>query len=106
MNYKLAKDGITPVGSYPKGKSFYGALDMSGNVMEWVRDWYQNNYYSSQGPWVDPAGPAAGSYGITKGGAWISHADYRVRAAARYGYDRKTRLGANGFRCAVEARKN
>ena len=104
LNYKLAKSGPMPVGSYPKGKSPYGALDMAGNVMEWVQDWYKNDYYKSQGSWLDPTGPAAGTYGITKGGAWISHADYRVRAAARYGYNRKTRLGANGFRCAVEAR--
>jgi eukaryotic-like serine/threonine-protein kinase len=105
LNYKLNKGGILPVGSYPKGKSFYGALDMAGNVMEWVRDLYQSDYYASQAVWNDPQGPASGSYGVTKGGAWISHADYRVRSAARYGYDRHTRLGANGFRCAVDAGK-
>jgi len=105
LNYKLQKEGITPVGSYPEGKSYYGAMDMAGNVMEWVWDYYQNNYYQSKTEWGDPMGPTSGSYGITKGGAWISHADYRVRSAARYGYDRKTRLGANGFRCAVDARK-
>jgi formylglycine-generating enzyme required for sulfatase activity len=105
LNYKLNKGGIMPVGSYPKGKSFYGALDMAGNVMEWVGDTYLNSYYASQDVWNNPQGPATGSYGVTKGGAWISHGDYRVRSAARYGYDRKTRLGANGFRCAVDGGK-
>ena len=29
-----------PVGSYPKGASWVGALDMAGNAMEWVADWW------------------------------------------------------------------
>ncbi len=29
------------VGSYPLGASPYGALDMAGNVWEWVNDWWQ-----------------------------------------------------------------
>ncbi len=31
--------GSAPVGSYPEGASPYGALDMAGNVEEWVDDW-------------------------------------------------------------------
>ena len=34
------------VGSYPLGASPYGALDMAGNVWEWVNDWWQSDYYS------------------------------------------------------------
>lgn len=29
----------SPVGSYEKGKSPYGAMDMAGNVWEWVNTW-------------------------------------------------------------------
>ena len=35
-----------PVGSYPSGASPYGALDMAGNVWEWVSDLYDQQYYS------------------------------------------------------------
>jgi len=38
--------GLRPVGSYPEGASFYGVMDMIGNVSEWVFDWYNWGDYS------------------------------------------------------------
>ena len=57
------------VGSYPAGASPYGALDMAGNVWEWVNDWYDGSYYSSS-PGSNPPGPATGSYRVLRGGDW------------------------------------
>lgn len=50
-----------PVGSHPQGASPYGVLDMAGNVSEWVRDYFQEDYYSSSTD-EDPQGPETGYY--------------------------------------------
>jgi formylglycine-generating enzyme required for sulfatase activity len=58
-----------PVGSYPNGASPYEALDMAGNVWEWVADWYDEGYYS-QSPGRNPPGPDSGEYRVLRGGSW------------------------------------
>ena len=64
---ELFDDGYkitAPAGSYPDGASWAGALDMSGNVREWVNDWYGKNYYSilyadyGENPVPNPVGPS------------------------------------------------
>ncbi len=35
----VEKTGMKPVGSYPSGACWIGAVDVAGNVMEWVQDW-------------------------------------------------------------------
>jgi len=61
--------GPVAVGSYAEGASWVGALDMSGNAMEWVADWWSRSYYS-EGVRDDPTGPETGSIKIEKGGWW------------------------------------
>ena len=65
-----------PVGE--KRANAFGLYDMLGNVWEWVKDWYDENYLltiSSQ----DPAGPTSGKLHVLRGGSWISVAgDVRV----------------------------
>ena len=48
-----------PVGSFPGGASWCGALDMAGNVCQWCSDWYDSGYYAHSDP-VDPRGPDRG----------------------------------------------
>jgi len=61
--------GPVAVGTYPKGASWVGALDMAGNAMEWVADWWSRSYYA-EGVRDDPTGPATGGIKIEKGGWW------------------------------------
>lgn len=90
----------TQVGSYPAGISPYGALDMAGNVYEWVQDWYALDYYSSS-PYTNPLGPATGSYKVLRGGSFLSDW-FGVRVVYRYyqGPYPSDHSSIVGFRCA------
>lgn len=67
-NFRPLETGFDVVGSYPGGKSQYGALNMSGNVYEWVSDWFDQDYYQSEEYWINPLGPVDGDYRVIKGG--------------------------------------
>jgi len=87
------------VGSYPAGASPYGALDMGGNVWEWVSDWYGEDYYDGS-PYADPQGPPGGSDKVQRGGSWND--DWRgVRVAFRGFVGPDVRYLDTGFRCAA-----
>jgi serine/threonine-protein kinase len=90
-----------PVGSYPAGAGPYGALDMAGNVWEWVSDWYDPGYYLDTVV-ENPAGPLSSPTGQhpVRGGSFLSNAR-NVRVAYRYGYSPTTAAADLGFRCAV-----
>jgi formylglycine-generating enzyme required for sulfatase activity len=65
-------DNNTPYGTKPvKGKlpNGYALHDMSGNVWEWVWDWFAS-YPSS--PETNPTGPSGGVSRIFRGGSWGS----------------------------------
>jgi formylglycine-generating enzyme required for sulfatase activity len=88
-----------PVGSYPQGASPYGALDMVGNVWEWVNDWVDEAYYLSSPP-ADPGGPASGEYRIVRGGSWHDPEDGNRAAYRGWASPQDTDITL-GFRCGL-----
>jgi len=104
-----------PVGSFPQGASPYGALDMGGNVWEWVHDAFIEidpltptfpNYYAIS-PYKNPQGvdPATSSYRAMRGGSWnwtfgVGRSTYRLWFGLDDSYD------GVGFRCAISADGN
>jgi formylglycine-generating enzyme required for sulfatase activity len=93
--------GTTKVGSFPGGASLYGALDMAGNVWEWVADWYSSRYYySASKPVQNPTGPAKGVYRVVRGGSWY-YVNGGFRAAGRCGINLPSwQDNSIGFRCS------
>lgn len=98
VNYAHCSGNAASVGSYPAGASPYGALDMAGNVSEWVSDWYQVNYYASV-PAGNPTGPSVGQGPVLRGGSWSGN-PVMVRAATRSWNSPRLRVVGLGFRCA------
>ncbi len=89
------------VGSYPRGTSPYGIMDMAGNVSEWVADWAQSNQ-TSLTPQNNPQGPATGTHKLVYGGGWYSRWHWVSISHPREGTPDLRNL-AVGFRCARSA---
>ncbi|MEI7832657.1 MAG: SUMF1/EgtB/PvdO family nonheme iron enzyme [bacterium] len=84
-----------PVGSFPAGASWCGALDMAGNVWQWCGDWYGK--YDATAV-TNPTGPATGERRVLRGGSWSGNY-YDYRSAYRINYI-PVYYGLNvGFRC-------
>jgi formylglycine-generating enzyme required for sulfatase activity len=83
-NTDLKGGDLVPVGAFPDDGSPYGAMDMAGNVMEWVDAWYSNDQRE------------------IRGGSWNT-GSYSLRAANRAGADPGTAYFDIGFRCARDA---
>ncbi len=100
-NYNGNVGDTTSVGSYPAGASPYGALDMAGNVFEWVSDWYVEDYYDIS-PEQNPSGPEMGESRMPRGGSWYSE-DYESWSTYRGRYYKPYRFLNVGIRCAFSS---
>jgi formylglycine-generating enzyme required for sulfatase activity len=98
-SYDDGYERTAPVDSFPAGASWVGALNMAGNVWEWVNDYYGN--YSSE-PQVNPTGPSSGTYRVLRGGAWHGNGEGVRAADRRRDTAPMSRADPIGFRCVVE----
>ncbi|XXX73223.1 bifunctional serine/threonine-protein kinase/formylglycine-generating enzyme family protein [Sorangium sp. So ce134] len=90
--------GTREVGSATAGASPSGALDMAGNVWEWVADGWDPGAYA-KGAQTDPRAPATGSKGVLRGGSWDFSAS-TAKSTFRLAFDREAGDVSTGFRCA------
>jgi formylglycine-generating enzyme required for sulfatase activity len=88
---KSCTNGPVRVGSYPRGASPFGVLDMAGNVEEWVSDWYAER--------PGPTPPSSGNGYVLRGGSWASPPSM-ARGTARTWASAMEAGPTVGFRCA------
>lgn len=97
--------GAEAVGSRPGNVSPYGALDMAGNVAEWVADWYADDYYDSltsgQANPQGPASPVEARYKVTRGGSWEDNGAFTRTVQRVYALDDHFNRSI-GVRCAYD----
>lgn len=96
--------------TYPVGRvkanvdpNCFGLYDMSGNVNEWVHDWFDPAYWHSRKDEFvrNPTGPDFGTHKVLRGGSFLDHDSRVLRCCYR-----RFLLPANtnqdgGFRCAI-----
>jgi len=100
VSVENSRGRVSVVHSHTDGQSWIGAHHMSGNVFEWVTDWYDTGYYNSS-PRIDPQGPREGSVRVLRGGSWVTDVD-SLRSANRNEDNPNYTFNNVGFRCARE----
>ena len=95
------KKKTVPVDSFPEGKSEYGLYHVSGNVWEWVYDYYWPTFYEDAGQSKNPKGPEKGykGYRTLRGGS-VGYERWKSRVVYRDMNPPKAKSAFLGFRCA------
>jgi formylglycine-generating enzyme required for sulfatase activity len=88
--------GTRPVGTFPANG--FGLFDVTGNVWEWVADWYAPDYRTLGD--TNPAGPVSGTMRLLRGGSWVTHDPSQLRCAYRHKVPPDTYAYSVGFRVA------
>jgi formylglycine-generating enzyme required for sulfatase activity len=94
--------GAVPGGSLGGGRSYFGVLDMAGNMAEWVADWYDAAFYTNPlASGLDPKGPPAGEEKVIRGGSWDAK-PFFARSVHRQSANPGVGYAWVGFRCVED----
>ncbi len=93
---------MVPVQGLIEGQSPYGLHNMSGNVKEWVDDWYDHEYYKENSEYANPRGPIGGEFKVIRGGSWRDMEGF-IYSSFRNSGNPKSRMDDYGFRCTKNA---
>ena len=97
---------LSPVRAFPPNA--WGLYDATGNVWQWVADWYDPMTYENDKSGVkNPQGPDAGRYKAARGGSWwcSKHTCSGYGLFARGKTQPDAPYNNNGFRCVKDGKK-
>ena len=80
-----------------------GLYDMTGNVEEWVTDFYCEKYYV-ESPRNNPKGPSKGEDRVSRGGSWDESPDNKLRVSNRESHGSSRRENTLGFRLVLQVK--
>lgn len=95
-----SSQGTADVGSIPAGVSWVGALDMIGNVWEWISSLNQSYPYNATDGREADTGSRTDVWRVLRGGSWGFNISGGLRAPFRGWYAPSVRVSRGGFRCA------
>lgn len=101
INFSGCLDPAKPydIRSFSFGASDFGAMDMAGNVFEWVNDWYSQDYYLSSSS-LNPTGPHEGWKKVYRGGSYKSSVE-EIGSFLRFATEPENQAPDLGFRCVL-----